>query len=167
MKNSTFSELLWLFWFSVRGCVKHEKTRFVCDIRCFACVYVRCSANTLGKNGKTLRRESAQGGHLFTICARFADVCMVLQNVKGLGLFCGAWQIAGIGYNRRWKGDAATGGWPLGFGNFIERYGSQKPSPCRVAVFAFEFLYPYRDRVAQNMERKHKKHCVTPFRGRD
>ena len=43
-----------------------------------------------GKNGKTLRRESAQGGHLFTICARFADVCMVLQNVKGLGLFCGA-----------------------------------------------------------------------------
>ena len=42
------------------------------------------------KNGKTLRRESAQGGHLFTICARFADVCMVLQNVKGLGLFCGA-----------------------------------------------------------------------------
>ena len=43
-----------------------------------------------GKNGKTLRRESVQGGHLFTICARFADVCMVLQNVKGLGLFCGA-----------------------------------------------------------------------------
>ena len=36
-----------------------------------------------------------------------------------------------------------------------------------MAVFAFEFLYPYRDRVAQNMERKHKKHRVTPFRGRD
>ena len=90
MKNSTFSELLWLFWFGVLGCVKHEKTRFVCDIQYFAGVYVRCSTNTLGKNGKTLRRESAQGGHLFTICARFADVCMVLQNVKGLGLFCGA-----------------------------------------------------------------------------
>ena len=112
MKNSTFSELLWLFWFSVRGCVKHEKTRFVCDIRYFAGLYVLCSTNTLGKNGKTLRRESAQGGHLFTICARFADVCMVLQNVKGLGLFCGAWQIAERGYNKRWKGDAATGGWP-------------------------------------------------------
>ena len=53
-------------------------------------MYVRCSTNTLEKNGKTLRRESAQDGHLFTICARFADVCMVLQNVKGLGLFCGA-----------------------------------------------------------------------------
>ena len=90
VKNSTFSELLWLFWFGVLGGVKHEKTRFVCDIRYFAGVYVRYSTNTLGKNGKTLRRESAQGGHLFTICARFADVCMVLQNVKGLGLFCGA-----------------------------------------------------------------------------
>ena len=56
----------------------------------FSGAYVRCSVNTLEKNGKTLRRESAQGGHLFTICARFADVCMVLQNVKGLGLFCGA-----------------------------------------------------------------------------
>ena len=90
MKNSIFSELLCRFWFRVRGRVKHEKIRFVCDIRYFVCGYVRCNANALGKNGNTLRRESAQGGHLFTICARFADVCMVLQNVKGLGLFCGA-----------------------------------------------------------------------------
>ena len=90
MKNSIFLELLGWFWFRVRGRVKHEKTHFVCDIRYFVGGYVHCSANALGKNGKTLRRESAQGGHLFTICARFADVCMVLQNVKGLGLFCGA-----------------------------------------------------------------------------
>ena len=41
MKNSTFSELLWLFWFGVRECVKHEKMCFVCDIRYFAGVYVR------------------------------------------------------------------------------------------------------------------------------
>ena len=90
MENSTFSELLCRFRFRVRGRVKHEKARFVCDIRHFIGIYVRYSANALEKNGKTLRRESAQGGHLFTICARFADVCMVLQNVKGLGLFCGA-----------------------------------------------------------------------------
>ena len=90
MKNSIFSEPLCRFWFRVRGRVKHEKTRFVYDIRYFIGRYVRCSTNTLEKNGKTLRRESARGGHLFTICVRFADVCMVLQNVKGLGLFCGA-----------------------------------------------------------------------------
>ena len=52
MKNITFSELLWLFWFGVWWCVKHEKTRFACDIRYFAGVYVRCSTNTLGKMGK-------------------------------------------------------------------------------------------------------------------
>ena len=96
MKNSVFYELLGWFWFGVRGRVKHEKTRFVCDIWYFTGVYVRYSANTLGKNGKTLRRESAQGGHLFTICVRFADVCIVLQNVKGLGLFCGAWPRGGF-----------------------------------------------------------------------
>ena len=90
MKNSTFSELLCRFRFRVRGRVKHKKTRFVCDIRYFTGVYVRCSTNTLEKNGETLRRESAQGGHLFTICVRFADARIVLQNVKGLGLFCGA-----------------------------------------------------------------------------
>ena len=52
MKNSTFSELLWLFWFGVLGCVKHEKTRFVCDIRYFAGLYVRFGTNTLEKMGK-------------------------------------------------------------------------------------------------------------------
>ena len=90
MKNIIFSELLCRFWSRVRGRVKHEKTCFVCDIRYFVGGYVHCSANALGKNGKTLRRESARSGHLFTICVRFADACIVLQNVKGLGLFCGA-----------------------------------------------------------------------------
>ena len=52
MKNSVFCELLGLFWFRVRGRVKHEKTRFVCDIQYFSCVYVRCSTNTLKKMGK-------------------------------------------------------------------------------------------------------------------
>ena len=72
------------------GVRKTRKNALCMRYSVFAGVYVRYSTNTLGKNGKTLRRESAQGGHLFTICARFADVCMVLQNVKGLGLFCGA-----------------------------------------------------------------------------
>ena len=52
MKNSTFSELLCRFRFRVLGRVKHEKTRFVCDIRYFAGVYVRFGTNTLEKMGK-------------------------------------------------------------------------------------------------------------------
>ena len=47
--------------------------------------------------------------------------------------------------------------------NFNEPYGSQKPSPCRVAVFAFQSLDSYRDRMTQNMNRKHEKHTVTPL----
>ena len=47
--------------------------------------------------------------------------------------------------------------------NFNEPYGSQKPSPARVAVFAFQSLDSYRDRMTQNMNRKHEKHTVTPL----
>ena len=47
--------------------------------------------------------------------------------------------------------------------NFNEPYGSQKPSLGRVAVFAFQSLDSYRDRMSQNMNRKHEKHTVTPL----
>ena len=52
MKNSVFCELLGWFWFRVRGRVKHEKARFVCDIRYFVGMYVRCNTNTLEKMEK-------------------------------------------------------------------------------------------------------------------
>ena len=75
---------------------------------------------------------------MFTICVRFADGCMNLQDVKGVGLFC-------VGLDNR-RGDGIIGDekgtlqqavspgelkvsfWP---------YGPQKPSPCPVAVSAF------------------------------
>ena len=56
---------------------------------------------------------------------------------------------------------------PLSVSDLIRLYSLQKPSLVGVAVFAFELLYPYRDRMTQNMERKYKKHSVTPFRGCD
>ena len=83
-------ELLHRFRFRVRGREKYEKLRFVFDIWRQIVKCVCLVTNSMGKNEKTFMHESAIGGHLFTICARFADVCMVLQNVKGLGLFCGA-----------------------------------------------------------------------------
>ena len=72
------------------GVRKTRKNALCMRYSVFCCLVCALQYKYAGKNGKTLRRESAQDGHLFTICARFADVCMVLQNVKGLGLFCGA-----------------------------------------------------------------------------
>ena len=72
------------------GARKTRKNTFCMRYSVFRWYICALQHKCSGKNGKTLRRESAQGGHLFTICVRFADACMVLQNVKGLGLFCGA-----------------------------------------------------------------------------
>ena len=47
--------------------------------------------------------------------------------------------------------------------DFNGLYSPQKPSPARVAVFAFQSLDSYRDRMTQNMNRKHEKHTVTPL----
>ena len=47
--------------------------------------------------------------------------------------------------------------------SFNEPYDPQKPSLGRVAVFAFQSLDSYRDRMSQNMNRKHEKHTVTPL----
>ena len=46
--------------------------------------------------------------------------------------------------------------------DFNGLYSPQKPSPARVAVFAFQSLDSYRDRMTQNMNRKHEKHTVPP-----
>ena len=46
---------------------------------------------------------------------------------------------------------------------FSRSYDPQKPSLGRVAVFAFQSLDSYRDRMSQNMNRKHEKHTVTPL----
>ncbi len=49
--------------------------------------------------------------------------------------------------------------------NFNEPYGSQKPSLVGVAVFAFQSLDSYRDRMTQNMNRENEKHVCYPLTG--
>ena len=51
---------------------------------------------------------------------------------------------------------------PQQLNDYFELFSSQKPSPCRVAVSAFQSLDSYRDRMTQNMNRKHEKHTVPP-----
>ena len=68
----------------------------------------------------------------------------------------------GIMVNRRGRCDKRSA--PLSE-NFNEPYGSQKPSPARVAVFAFQSLDSYRDRMTQNMNRENEKHICHPLSG--
>ena len=49
--------------------------------------------------------------------------------------------------------------------DFNGLYSPQKPSPARVAVFAFQSLDSYRDRMTQNMNRKNEKHVCHPLTG--
>ena len=49
--------------------------------------------------------------------------------------------------------------------DFNGLYSPQKPSPARVAVFAFQSLDSYRDRMTQNMNRKNEKHVCLPLSG--
>ena len=66
----------------------------------------------------------------------------------------------GIIINTRGRCDKRSA--PFGLG-FYWAMCPQKPSPARVAVFAFQSLDSYRDRMTQNMNRKHEKHTVTPL----
>ena len=68
----------------------------------------------------------------------------------------------GIIINRRGRCDKRSA--PELVNDFNGLYSPQKPSPARVAVFAFQSLDSYRDRMTQNMNRKHEKHvCHPPF----
>ena len=49
--------------------------------------------------------------------------------------------------------------------DFNGLYSPQKPSPARVAVFAFQSLDSYRDRMTQNMNRENEKHVCHPLSG--
>ena len=92
-------------------------------------------------------------------------VLLFLPQFVGRGLPLDKSSGMGIIVNRRGRCDKRSA--PELVNDFNGLYSPQKPSPARVAVFAFEFLYPYRDRMAEDMERNYKIHCVTPFRGRD
>ena len=49
--------------------------------------------------------------------------------------------------------------------DFNGLYSPQKPSPAGVAVFAFQSLDSYRDRMTQNMNRENEKHICHPLSG--
>ena len=67
----------------------------------------------------------------------------------------------GIIINRR--GRCIRRSVPVSLKLYLDLNDPQKPSPCPVAVFAFQSLDSYRDRMTQNMNRKHEKHTVTPL----
>ena len=69
----------------------------------------------------------------------------------------------GIIINRRGRCDKRSA--PELVNDFNGLYSPQKPSPARVAVFAFQSLDSYRDRMTQNMNRKHEKHVCHPLSG--
>ena len=54
---------------------------------------------------------------------------------------------------------------PQQLNDYFELFNSQKPSPCRVAVSAFQSLDSYRDRMTQNMNRENEKHVCHPLTG--
>ena len=66
----------------------------------------------------------------------------------------------GIIINRR--GRCIRRSVPVSLKPYLDLNDPQKPSPCPVAVFAFQSLDSYRDRMTQNMNRKHEKHTVPP-----
>ena len=69
----------------------------------------------------------------------------------------------GIIINRRGRCDKRSA--PQQLNDYFELFSSQKPSPCGVAVSAFQSLDSYRDRMTQNMNRKHEKHICHPLTG--
>ena len=69
----------------------------------------------------------------------------------------------GIIVNRRGRCDKRSA--PELVNDFNGLYSPQKPSPARVAVFAFQSLDSYRDRMTQNMNRNHEKHVCHPLSG--
>ena len=69
----------------------------------------------------------------------------------------------GIIISRRGRCDKRSA--PELVNDFNGLYSPQKPSPARVAVFAFQSLDSYRDRMTQNMNRENEKHVCHPLTG--
>ena len=77
-------------------------------------------------------------------------LCPTLDKPAGMGIII----------NRR--GRCIRRSVPVSLKLYLDLNDPQKPSPCPVAVFAFQSLDSYRDRMSQNMNRKHEKHTVPP-----
>ena len=92
--------------------------------------------------------------------AAFLRAFLFLPQFVGRGLPLDKSSGMGIIVNRRGRCDKRSA--PELVNDFNGLYSPQKPSPARVAVFAFQSLDSYRDRMTQNMNRKHEKHTVPP-----
>ena len=69
---------------------------------------------------------------------------------------------AGMGIIINTRGRCIRRSVPVSLKLYLDLNDPQKPSPAGVAVFAFQSLDSYRDRMTQNMNRKHEKHTVPP-----
>ena len=93
----------------------------------------------------------------------FCGVLLFLPQFVGRGLPLDKSSGMGIIVNRRGRCDKRSA--PELVNDFNGLYSPQKPSPARVAVFAFQSLDAYRDRMTQNMNRNHEKHVCHPLLG--
>ena len=93
----------------------------------------------------------------------FCGVLLFLPQFVGRGLPLDKSSGMGIIVNRRGRCDKRSA--PELVNDFNGLYSPQKPSPAGVAVFAFQSLDSYRDRMTQNMNRKHEKHVCHPLSG--
>ena len=102
-----------------------------------------------------MQKKKARKGFLFlreNLCCRLVGRGP-LDKPAGMGIII----------NRRGRCDKRSA--PELVNDFNGLYSPQKPSPARVAVFAFQSLDSYRDRMTQNMNRKHEKHVCHPLSG--
>ena len=83
-QNRMFTELFRLYMFRVLQAADRRKPCFSRGKETLFNNYERYGANLVAKIGKTLGCESAQGGHLFTICVRFADGVHRFAGRKGV-----------------------------------------------------------------------------------
>ena len=98
--------------------------------------------------GHTGRTESSAPTHL--VIARQSAPQRPLDKSGGMGIIINT------------RGRCIRRSVPVSLKFYLDLNDPQKPSPCPVAVFAFQSLDSYRDRMTQNMNRKHEKHTVPP-----
>ena len=121
------------------------------QMRCSAAGHMGPALRTLSLRASP-RREASALGVQTGAAIRFPSA-RPLDKPAGMGIII----------NRRGRCDKRSA--PQQLNDYFELFSSQKPSPCRVAVFAFQSLDSYRDRMTQNMNRENEKHVCHPLSG--
>ena len=106
-----------------------------------------------GRGGRRpLRTLSLRASPQTGAAIRFSSARPPLDKPAGMGIII----------NRRGRCDKRSA--PLRE-NFNEPYGSQKPSPCRVAVFVFQLHNTNRNGIPPDVESKYPVHVCHPLLG--